>query len=239
MSEHLSHSSVLRPGIRTFKPRRSRITPRAQEALERRTDLIIPIADEPIELAAVWGTCTGVVLEIGCGDGRATVAMAQQQPAVGIWAVDVHTPGLGTLVAELDSAGIGSVRVTEGDALAVLERMVPPHSLAGVRSFFPDPWPKARHHKRRLVQPAILELVLSRLRPDGFWHLATDWQEYAEAMQEVFAEAPGWSGGVIARPGDRPVTHYETRALREGRAIVDLVFVPHTGSADRVDAEVI
>jgi tRNA (guanine-N7-)-methyltransferase len=117
--------------------------------------------------------------------------------------------------------------------------MVPPHSLAGVRSFFPDPWPKARHHKRRLVQPAILELVLSRLRPDGFWHLATDWQEYAEAMQEVFAEAPGWSGGVIARPGDRPVTHYEKRALREGRAVVDLVFVPHTGSADRVDAEVI
>lgn len=225
MSEHLSHSSVLRPGIRTFKPRRSRITPRAEQALERRTDLVIPIEQGAINLGEIWATPEGVVLEIGCGDGRATVAMAGQRPDLGIWAVDVHTPGLGTLLADLDSAGIGSVRVTEGDALAVLERMVPPHGLAGVRSFFPDPWPKARHHKRRLVQPAVLDLVRSRLRIGGSWHLATDWHEYAEAMQETFAEAPGWTGGVIARPRDRPVTHYETRALREGRAIVDLLYV--------------
>ncbi len=227
MSEPLSHSSVLRPGIRTFKPRRSRITPRAEQALARRTDLVIPIAEAPINLGEIWAAPEGVVMEIGCGDGRATVAMAGQRPDLGIWAVDVHTPGLGTLLADLDSAGIGSVRVTEGDALAVLERMVPTHGLAGVRSFFPDPWPKARHHKRRLVQPAVLDLVRSRLRIGASWHLATDWQEYAEAMQETFAEAPGWTGGVIVRPRDRPVTHYETRALREGRAIVDLLYVTH------------
>lgn len=227
MSEAVPRSTILRPGVRTFKPRRSRITPRAEQALARRADLIIPVMDGLIDLEAIWAAPAGVVLEIGCGDGRATVAMAEQRPDLGIWAVDVHTPGLGTLLADLDSAGIGSVRVTEGDALAVLERMVPAHSLAGVRSYFPDPWPKARHHKRRLVQPAILDLVRSRLRTGGSWHLATDWQEYADAMQEAFAEAPGWSGGVIARPGDRPVTHYETRAMREGRAIVDLLYVAH------------
>ena len=225
MSEDLPRSTVLRPGIRTFKPRRSRITPRAERALARRTDLLIPYEDAPIDLTSVWATPDGVVLEIGCGDGRATVAMAQQRSDLGIWAVDVHTPGVGILLDRVDTAGIDNVRVTEGDALAVLEHMVPPHSLFGVRSYFPDPWPKARHHKRRLVQPAVVELVRSRLRPGGSWHLATDWQEYADAMQEAFAEAPGWTGGVIARPGNRPVTHYETRALREGRAIVDLLYV--------------
>ena len=222
MNEGLAASTVLRPGIRTFKPRRSRITPRAATALVHRTDLLIEFANAPVDLDANWTACAGVVLEIGCGDGRATVAMAQADPGTGIWAVDIHTPGLGSMVADIDAAEVTNVRVTEADALAVLERMVPEGSLAGVRSFFPDPWPKARHHKRRLVQPPVLDLVRSRLRPGGFWHLATDWQEYAEAMQQEFGASPGWNGGVIPRPDGRPVTHYEARALREGRTIVDL-----------------
>lgn len=222
VTEGLARSSVLRPGIRTFKPRRSRITPRAEEALSRRTDLLIPVTEAPVDLDATWPGCAGVIMEIGCGDGRATVAMAQQRPHVGIWAVDVHTPGLGTLLADLEAAGVDNVRVTEADALAVLEHMVAPHGLTGVRSFFPDPWPKARHHKRRLVQPAVLALIRSRLQPGGTWHLATDWPEYAESIQAEFAADPGWTGGVIERPADRPVTHYEQRALREGRTPVDL-----------------
>lgn len=224
LSGGMPHSAVLRPGIRTFKPRRSRITHRAEAALTEQAALQIPWSSSPIALDEVWGADVPVVVEIGCGDGRATVAMAGADPGTGVWAIDVHTPGLGTLLADLGAAGIDNVRVSEGDALAILETMVPEHSLAGVRSYFPDPWPKARHHKRRLVQPAILDLVRSRLVPGGFWHLATDWQEYADSMAECFAADRHWEGGTVSRPADRPVTHYEGRALREGRQISDLVF---------------
>ena len=220
----LPRSGALRPGIRTFKPRRSRITRRAEAALAERADLVIPWSDAPLAFRDHWGASVPVVLEIGCGDGRATLGMAQEDPGIGVWAVDVHTPGLGTLLADITDADITNVRVSEGDALAMLETMVAPHSLAGVRSFFPDPWPKARHHKRRLVQPAILDLVRSRLQGGGFWHLATDWQEYADAMAECFDADPHWSGGIVGRPADRPVTHYESRALREGRTITDLIY---------------
>jgi len=223
-SRGLPHSGALRPGIRTFKPRRSRITRRAEAALVTRTDLVIPWSDAPLAFRDHWGAGIPVVVEIGCGDGRATLGMAQEDPGIGVWAVDVHTPGLGTLLADVTDADITNVRVSEGDALAILETMVPPHSLAGVRSFFPDPWPKARHHKRRLVQPAILDLVRSRLQVGGFWHLATDWQEYADAMAECFDAERHWSGGIVERPADRPVTHYESRALREGRTITDLIY---------------
>lgn len=220
----LPRSGALRPGIRTFKPRRSRITRRAEAALAARADLVIPWSDAPLAFRDHWGEGIPVVLEIGCGDGRATLGMAQADPGFGVWAVDVHTPGLGTLLADVTDAGIANVRVSEGDALAILETMVPPHSLAGVRSFFPDPWPKARHHKRRLVQPTILDLVRSRLQIGGFWHLATDWQEYADAMAECFDSDAHWSGGIVDRPAYRPVTHYESRALREGRTVTDLVY---------------
>lgn len=189
-----------------------------------RADLVIPWSDAPLAFHDHWGAGVPVVLEIGCGDGRATLGMAQEDPGIGVWAVDVHTPGLGTLLADITDADINNVRLSEGDALAMLETMVPPHSLAGVRSFFPDPWPKARHHKRRLVQPTILDLVRSRLQIGGFWHLATDWQEYADAMAECFDSDAQWSGGIVDRPAYRPVTHYESRAVREGRTVTDLVY---------------
>lgn len=220
----LPGSTALGRGIRTFKPRRSRITARAEAALATSADLQVPWTEHVVDLADVWGQPMPVIMEIGCGDGRATVAMAQGDPETGIWAIDVHTPGLGTLLADLALCDVTNIRVSEGDALAILETMVAPHSLAGLRSYFPDPWPKARHHKRRLVQPAVLDLVASRVRSGGFWHLATDWQEYADAMIECFAADDRWVGGIVERPGDRPVTHYEGRALREGREIVDLVF---------------
>lgn len=214
---------TLPPGIHTFKPRRSRITPRAQAALDAHPAALLPVTDTPLDLLAEFGR--PVVLEIGFGSADATARLAAAEPDVGILAVDIHTPGVGDLLDAMARDDLDNVRVIEGDAIAVLERMIPPGSLVGVRSFFPDPWPKARHHKRRLVQPAVVDLVASRLVPGGWWHLATDWTEYATAMAMVFAERPDWWGGVVERPEDRPVTRYERRALRDGRAIVDLRYV--------------
>jgi tRNA (guanine-N7-)-methyltransferase len=131
---------------------------------------------------------------------------------------------VGDLLARIGEDGLACVRVMEADALLVLGRMIEPHSLAGVRTYFPDPWPKSRHHKRRLVQPPILDLVRSRLVPGGTWHLATDWTPYARAMTECFDADGQWVGGVIPRPAWRPETRYERRALHEGRSITDLVF---------------
>ncbi len=222
--------TVLRPGVRTYKPRRSRISARESSALQAhqtrddRAGLLLPAAGERLDLASVWGEGTPVVVEIGFGSGTATAAMATADPGTGILAIDVHTPGIGDLLWRLDESGARNVRVIEGDALEVLQSRIPPASLAGVRSYFPDPWPKARHHKRRLVQPAVLSLVSTRLEPGGTWHLATDWPEYAEQAGECFAAEPGWHGGVIDRPSWRPVTPFERRALRDGRPVVDLLF---------------
>lgn len=209
-------------GVRTFKPRRSRITPRERAALETTDELLLAETDGLLPLP--WHT-KAIVMEIGFGAGEATVEMALADPDVIILAIDVHTPGVGRLVADARTQRLNNVRVMEADALHVLETNVPRTSLAGVRSFFPDPWPKARHHKRRLVQAPVIELVHSRLRPSGFWHVSTDWADYVEWIRERFATFPGFSGGIIERPASRPLTHYERRALREGREVVDLLFV--------------
>ncbi len=217
-------SSVLPRGVRTYKPRRSRPTVRASRALARGSAFLLSSGDVPLDLDAVFGAGVPVVVELGFGDGAATAALAASEPAVGVLAVDVHTPGVGELLARIDEAGLVNVRVVEGDGLAVLDRMVPPASLTGLRTFFPDPWPKARHHKRRLVQPAVAALVRDRLVPGGWWHLATDWPEYAEAMVACLDTSDGWTGGVVARPPERPVTRFERRALAAGRPVTDLVY---------------
>jgi tRNA (guanine-N7-)-methyltransferase len=213
---------VLRPGIRTYKPRRSRYTERAKQALEHPQGLLVP--DEgPLDFATLWGDGTPVIADVGFGDGEATALLAAQEP-YGVLAIDVHTPGVGELLARLQEQHLANVRVLEGDALSTLAARIPPHALAGLRTWFPDPWPKARHHKRRIVQPAVLDLAYSRLAPGGWWHLATDWAEYAEWIVETFGADPRWAGGPIPRPDWRPVTRYERRAVRDGRSSVDFVF---------------
>lgn len=217
-------ADVLGRGIRTYKPRRTRPTRRAEQALREHADALLPIGDAPIDLGALFGA-RPVVMDIGFGDGQATADLAAADPGTAILAVDVHTPGVGELLARIHDERLSNVRVIEGDALSVLERMIAPHSVAGVRTWFPDPWPKARHHKRRIVQPRVRDLVRSRLVDGGFWHLATDWAEYAEQMQECLSQDPRWTGGPIPRPDWRPTTRYERRALREGRGITDLMYV--------------
>ena len=200
------------------------MTEREATALDAQSAFLLPVDSIELDFANVWGAGMPVVLEIGFGAGTSTARMAADDPATGILAVDVHTPGVGDLLDHLGREALKNVRVMEADALAVLEFMIPVSALAGVRSFFPDPWPKARHHKRRLVQPEVLDLVASRLVPGGYWHLATDWPEYADAMRSTFAAVAGWSGGGVPRPADRPVTHYERRAMRAGRPITDFLY---------------
>ena len=231
-AENVTAPATLRPGVRTYKPRRSRITEVQSAALTVDDGLLLarpdrPLPDGPLDLTALFGTGTPVVLEIGFGTGDPAAQVIADNPSTGYLAVDIHTPGVGDLLHRLRELGATNARVLEADALVVLERHVSPHSLTAVRALFPDPWPKARHHKRRLVQPAVLDLIRSRLVPGGTWHLATDWPEYAEAMVECFAADPQWFGGPVPRPSWRVPTRYERRALREGRTSTDLQFRTH------------
>jgi tRNA (guanine-N7-)-methyltransferase len=210
--------------IRTFKPRRGRVTQKQNAALANLNGPIITVADELLDFAEIWPGIRDVVIEIGFGTGTATVAMAMADRTTGLLAIDVHTPGVGELLHRINEESLTQVRVIEGDAVVVLRQMIPAGSLAGVRLYFPDPWPKARHHKRRIVQPEYATLLATLVRPGGFWHLATDIADYAEQMIEVLGASPDWSGGVIARPGYRPVTKYESIALDAGRPITDLLY---------------
>lgn len=170
---------------------------------------------------------TALYLDIGFGNGVSTLHFAQAQPQAAFLAIDVHTPGVGDLLSELHTQEITNVRVMETDALAVLENMIAPNSLAGVYTLFPDPWQKARHHKRRIVQQSILDLMHSRIAPGGFWHIATDWAHYAQAINELFDQPNNqmqWNGGEVNRP-DRALTRYEERALDEGRVVTDFRFI--------------
>lgn len=212
----------LGPGIRTYKPRRSRITRREKSALAAHGGLLLTMDDDT--LTPPWPNGGPLVLDIGFGSGESTMAMARRAPDTSFLAIDVHTPGVGRLIADIQDADVRNVRVLEADALVVLERAIPGDRLAGICTYFPDPWPKARHHKRRLVQPAVLALVHSRLAAGAFWRIATDWPDYVDSILETFAAHSGFTGGIIDRPDERPVTHYEQRALREGREIVDLDF---------------
>jgi tRNA (guanine-N7-)-methyltransferase len=165
------------------------------------------------------------VLEIGSGMGHSTVLQAVADPSTDILAVDVHTPGIAALLLKCESAGVKNVRAAIGDAVEVVEHMLTSQQLAGARVFFPDPWPKIRHRKRRLIQPEFVDLLVSRLRPGGFIHCATDDLGYAEQMVEVFAghrDLENPSGGFTPRLSERPLTKFEQRAARDGRQTADV-----------------
>lgn len=170
-----------------------------------------------------------VVLEIGFGMGEATAKMAAADPDTGILAVDVHTPGQGNLLGLAERAGLTNVRVANGDAIILLREMLPPESLDGLRVYFPDPWPKARHHKRRLIQPEFLTLAAPSLKPGALLHCATDWEPYAEQMLEVLTAHPDFEntrpdGGFAPRPEFRPLTRFEGQGLTKGHVVRDLLF---------------
>ena len=218
-----TETAATRP-IRTFHPRRGRMSTRHADAHERlwpRFGLTVTDGDRtPLDLAGLFGREAPVVLEIGFGMGDATAAMAAADPARGYLGVEVHTPGIGNLLALVDERGLANVRVAHGDAMELVHRIAP-GSLDAVHVFFPDPWPKARHHKRRLIQPGNVAVLRERLRPGGVLHCATDWPEYAVAMAETLDADPGLRR-LPATPHGRPVTKFEQRGAVAGRPITDL-----------------
>ena len=216
---------VEEPSVRSYKLRRGRMGTTRREALRTRPEgLAVPDGDGPLDLPALFGAGVPVVLEIGFGTGATTLEMARADPGTGVLAVDVHTPGVAALVLGLRERGQGNVRVLEGDGRLLLQQRIAPGALAGVRVYFPDPWPKARHRKRRLVDAGFAALVADRLAPGGLLHVATDWEPYAQQVAEVLAAEPGLVlQASRERPAWRPVTRFEARGLARGHVVTDLL----------------
>lgn len=212
--------------IRSFHPRRSRTSPAAASALVRLLPTWgVDVTSAPARLGELFEPPGPVVLEIGSGMGEATRTMALADPGTGIVAVDVHTPGIGALLAACERDGVGNVRVCVGDAVELMDRLAP-GSLDGIRIYFPDPWPKVRHHKRRLVQPEFVHRAALLLRPGGTLHLATDIDHYAEQMVAVCRSEPLLATTRLdRRPSWRPVTRFETRGEAAGRRSADILAV--------------
>jgi len=214
--------------IRSYVLRQGRVS----NAQKRAHDTLLPrygleYRDSPLDLEQVFGRNAPRVLEIGCGMGETTVAIAAAHPGTDYIGIEVHTPGVGSLLKQIDAAGLGNVRVIQHDAVAVLQQMIAPACLDGIHIFFPDPWPKKRHHKRRLIQPPFVALAASRLRPGGYLHAATDWHEYAVQILAVLDAEPllaNTAGAYAGRPAYRPQTKFETRGLKLGHGVWDIVF---------------
>ena len=219
--------------LRTYHPRRSALGPEREEDLRT----LFPVlgfsvhddfsGDAAFDATARFGRTAPLVLEIGSGMGETTAAMAAADPDRDYVAVEAHLPGVASLLGLVSRAGLTNVRVGHGDALDLVRRALPTESLDAVHVFFPDPWPKARHHKRRLVQPSHVALLRSRLVVGGVLHCATDWVDYADAMLEALTADPfleNTADGFVERPAHRPVTKFEQRGLDLGHEVRDLVF---------------
>jgi tRNA (guanine-N7-)-methyltransferase len=215
--------------VRSFVLRQGRTTPAQRRALE----VLYPsyglaFGGEPLSQERIFGRRAPLVLEIGSGMGETTAAIAAAHPEVDFIAVEVHGPGVGSLLNRIADQGLTNLRVIRHDAMEVLEHMVPDGALAAIHLFFPDPWPKKRHHKRRLVQPQFATLAARKLAPGGVLHVATDWPDYAEHMAQVFsgeAALETVASGMV----HRPPTKFETRGKRLGHSIRDLYYRRRSG----------
>ncbi|WP_374665723.1 tRNA (guanosine(46)-N7)-methyltransferase TrmB [Ramlibacter sp.] len=214
--------------IRSFVLRAGRTTvgqARALETLGPR--YLVPYQTTPLDLAATFGRDAPTVLEIGFGMGDATAHIAALRPETNFLGCEVHPPGVGALLKLIGERGLANLRIVQHDAVEVLDHMLAPGSLAGVHIFFPDPWHKLRHHKRRLIQPPFVQKLVSRLAPGGYLHCATDWEPYAQQMLAVLGANPdlrNTADGYAPRPDYRPPTKFERRGLRLGHGVWDLVF---------------
>ena len=214
--------------VRSFVLRGGRMGTGQQRALaELGPRFVLPFEPRPLDAHAAFGRAAPLIVEIGFGMGAATAQIAAAMPGTDFLGIEVHEAGVGALLRRIGEAGLANLRIVRHDAVEVLREMIVPCSLAGVHVFFPDPWPKKRHHKRRLIQGGFVALLASRLAPGGTLHCATDWQPYAEQMLEVLSAEPGLRNtaeGYALRPAYRPLTRFEQRGLALGHGVWDLVF---------------
>jgi tRNA (guanine-N7-)-methyltransferase len=215
-----------RPSVRSYSIRGSRITEaqrQAKNALQKVHG--IEFAQQEINLSEIFPKSEQVIMEIGFGMGEATAIIAKNHPNNGYIAVDVHPPGIGKLLARIVENDLTNLKVIEEDAHVVLQHMIPNQSLDGIHLFFPDPWPKKKHNKRRIVNEGFLALIHPKLKNGGFIHIATDWVPYAISIQEVFAESALFTGGVIDKPEWRPVTRFEGQGIDKDHAVNDMMYI--------------
>ncbi|MDQ2736719.1 MAG: tRNA (guanosine(46)-N7)-methyltransferase TrmB [Pseudomonadota bacterium] len=228
MSDPAAPPTPAHPAPRSFVVRNGRMGPGQARALaELGPSFVLPYEPRPFDNRRVFGRDAPLVVEIGFGMGAATAEIAATHPAVDFLGIEVHPPGVGALLKRIGEEGLGNVRIVCRDAVEVLDCMIAPASLAGVNVFFPDPWPKTRHLKRRLIQPRFVQLLASRLAPGATLHCATDWHSYAEQMLEVLSAEPALANtaaGFAERPVHRPLTKFEQRGLTRGHGVWDLVF---------------
>lgn len=215
--------------IRSFVRREGRITPGQQRALQELWPRYGLAADTPLDLAAIFGRSAPCTLEIGFGNGDALATMAGQQPDTDFIGIEVHRPGVGRLLQQLDEHKLTNVRIMCDDAVQILKTCLPDNSLDRLLLFFPDPWHKKRHHKRRIVQPDFIGLLAQKIKPGGILHMATDWEDYAGHMLEVAGASAAFrncsgTGNYSLRPDYRPVTKFERRGQRLGHGVWDLLY---------------
>ena len=209
--------------VRSYRLRGSRITGPQQSALDKYWGIYgMAYSESLIDIPSLFPNVKNVILEIGFGMGEATALVGRDFPETGFIAVEVHKPGIGKLMARIEELELSNIRIIEGDAHPILRTMIADGSLDGVHLFFPDPWPKKRHNKRRIVNERFLELIATKIKKDGFIHIATDWVPYAEYIQEVFAPSALFTGGVVDRPEWRPVTRFEGQGITKDHQVTDL-----------------
>ena len=217
-----------RDQIRSFVLRQGRVSNARQRYFDEGMPRWgIPYAAAPLDLAAVFGRSAPRILEIGCGMGETTATIAAAHPDNDYIGIEVHAPGVGSLLKEIATRELTNLRVIRHDAVEVLRDMIPHGTLAGIHVYFPDPWPKKRHRKRRLIQPPFVHELALRLAPGGYLHCATDWEEYARQMLEVPGAEPllaNTAAGFAPRPEWRPQTKFETRGLKLGHGVWDVLF---------------
>ena len=220
--------NTLRRAIRSYVLRQGRVT----DAQRRASAELLPrfgiaFSRETLDLDRIFGRAAPKILEIGFGMGETTAQIAGGHSGNDYLGIEVHTPGVGSLLQRIAALELSNIRIIQHDAVEVLETMIPPASLDGVHVYFPDPWPKKRHHKRRLIQPPFVALLASRMKHGAYVHVATDWEDYAQQIMEVLSTAPllaNTTDGYASRPGHRPLTKFENRGLKLGHGVWDLVF---------------
>ena len=214
-----------RPSVRSYRIRGSRITDAQKEAKTALQAIHgIEFKQELIDLTAIFPRSEKVIMEIGFGMGEATALIAKNHPNNGYIAVDVHPPGIGKLLARIVENDLTNLKIIEDDVHVVLQHMIVDESLDGIHLYFPDPWPKKKHNKRRIVNQGFLQLIHPKIKKGGFIHIATDWVPYAMSIQEVFAASTLFTGGVIDKPEWRPVTRFEGQGIDKDHAVNDMLY---------------